>query len=126
MANNPIPKLNPKKPVFSLDLLKKMGGGNNRFVDDMLRIYIEETPKTIKKLKDALHTWDVKVLKSTAHKLRSPAAMMCVPKAVKLTEFIEINASEVEKKDEVKMASIDLINLINLVIKQVEQFLDLP
>tara|TARA_B100001173_G_scaffold311814_1_gene330337 strand:+ start:3527 stop:3904 length:378 start_codon:yes stop_codon:yes gene_type:complete len=124
MANDTKPKLNPKKPVFSLDLLKEMGGGNNRFVDDMLRVYIEETPKTIKKLNDALLIWDVIVLKSMAHKLRSPSAMMGVTKAVKLTEFIEMNASEVKKKDEVKMASIDLINLINLVIKQVKEFLD--
>ena len=124
MANDIKPKLNPKKPVFSLDLLKEMGGGNNRFVDDMLRVYIEETPKTIKKLNDALLIWDVIVLKSMAHKLRSPSAMMGVTKAVKLTEFIEMNASEVKKKDEVKMVSIDLINLINLVIKQVKEFLD--
>ncbi|MAW64965.1 MAG: hypothetical protein CMD18_02085 [Flavobacteriales bacterium] len=124
MANDTKPKLNPKKPVFSLDLLKEMGGGNNRFVDDMLRVYIEETPKTIKKLNDALLIWDVIVLKSMAHKLRSPSAMMGVTKAVKLTEFIEMNASELKKKDEVKMASIDLINLINLVIKQVKEFLD--
>ena len=124
MANDTKPKLNPKKPVFSLDLLKEMGGGNNRFVDDMLRVYIEETPKTIKKLNDALLIWDVIVLKSMAHKLRSPSAMMGVTKAVKLTEFIEMNASEVKKKDEVKMVSIDLINLINLVIKQVKEFLD--
>ena len=124
MANDIKPKLNPKKPVFSLDLLKEMGGGNNRFVDDMLRVYIEETPKTIKKLNDALLIWDVIVLKSMAHKLRSPSAIMGVTKAVKLTEFIEMNASEVKKKDEVKMVSIDLINLINLVIKQVKEFLD--
>ena len=98
MANDTKPKLNPKKPVFSLDLLKEMGGGNNRFVDDMLRVYIEETPKTIKKLNDALLIWDVIVLKSMAHKLRSPSAMMGVTKAVKLTEFIEMNALEVKKK----------------------------
>jgi HPt (histidine-containing phosphotransfer) domain-containing protein len=125
MANNTKSKFNEDKQVFSLDLLREMGVDNNSFVDDMLRIYIQESPKTIQKLNDALLTWDVTLLKSSAHKLRSPAAMMGVLEAVQLTEFIEMNASEVEKKDEVKLAGEDLINLINLVIKQVKEFLDL-
>ena len=125
MANKTKPKLNQEKQVFSLDLLKEMGGDNNHFVDDMLRVYIKESPKTIQKLNDALLDWDVKGLKSSAHKLRSPSAMMGVLQAVELTEFIEVNASDKEKKEKVRMAVIDLINLINLVIKQVNQFLDL-
>ena len=91
----------------------------------MLRVYIEETPKTIKKLNDALLAWDVIALKSSAHKLRSPSAMLDVQKAVELTEFIEMNASDLERKDEVKIACVDLINLINLVLKEVEYLVDL-
>jgi HPt (histidine-containing phosphotransfer) domain-containing protein len=125
MSNKSKTKLNKEKQVFSLDLLKEMGGDNNRFIDDMLRVYIQESPKTIQKLNNALITWDITGLKNSAHKLRSPSAMMGVSKAVKLTEFIELNASVVEKKDEVKIAIVDLINLINLVVKQVEEFLDL-
>ena len=123
MANKTKSKLNQEKQIFSLELLKEMGGDNNRFIDDMLRIYLQESPKTIQKLNDALILWDTKVLKSSAHKLRSPSAMLGVAQAVKLTEFIEINASDKEKKEQVRIATVDLITLINLVIKQVEKFI---
>ena len=97
MANKTKSKRNQEKQIFSLELLKEMGGDNNRFVDDMLRVYLQESPKTVQKLNDALIIWDIKVLKSSAHKLRSPSAMMGVLQAVKLTEYIEINASDKEK-----------------------------
>jgi HPt (histidine-containing phosphotransfer) domain-containing protein len=125
MANKTKPKLNEDKQVFSLDLLREMGGDNNSFVDDMLRVYVQESPKTIQKLNDALLAWDIALLKSSAHKLRSPSAMMGVSKAVQLSEFIEMHALEVDKIDEVKIASVELIKLIKLVLKQVNAFLDL-
>jgi HPt (histidine-containing phosphotransfer) domain-containing protein len=111
--------------LFSLDLLKDMGGSNKDFIQDMLRVYIQESPKTINKLNNALLIWDTKSIKSSVHKLRSPAAMMQVSSAVKLTEFIELNISQEEQKEVVKIAIVDLISIINSVIKQAEQFLEL-
>ena len=107
-----------KEQVFSLDLLKEMGGNNQAFINDMLRIYIEESPKTLKKLNEAHNHWNIEGIKSAAHKLRSPSAMMGVSKAVELTEFIEVNVSKSEKQDEVKSAIISLIKLIQLAIEQ--------
>ena len=113
-------KSNEKKEehVFSLDLLKEMGGNNQAFVNDMIRIYIEESPKTLQKLSEAHNDWNIDGIKSAAHKLRSPSAMMGVSKAVELTEFIEVNVSKSEKQDEVKSAIVRLIDLIQLVIEQ--------
>tara|TARA_B100000674_G_C37851700_1_gene920323 strand:- start:211 stop:585 length:375 start_codon:yes stop_codon:yes gene_type:complete len=115
---------NHEERVFSLDLLKEMGGDNNDFINDILHVYIKESPKTIQKLKNALSIWDIKAIKSLAHKLRSPSAMLCVFKAVELTEFIEFNASKIEKREEVEIATVDLITLINIVVTQVKYFLD--
>tara|TARA_Y100000589_G_scaffold270645_1_gene262986 strand:+ start:999 stop:1373 length:375 start_codon:yes stop_codon:yes gene_type:complete len=115
---------NHEERVFSLDLLKEMGGDNNDFINDILHVYIKESPKTIQKLKNALSIWDIKAIKSLAHKLRSPSAMLCVFKAVELTEFIEFNASKIEKREEVEIATVDLITLINIVVTQVKDFLD--
>ena len=109
---------NKEEQVFSLDLLKEMGGNNQAFINDMIRIYIEESPKTLKKLNEAHNNWDIEGIKSAAHKLRSPSAMMGVSKAVELTEFIEVNVSKSEKQDEVKSAIVRLIKLIQLVIEQ--------
>jgi len=113
-------KSNEKKEeqVFSLDLLKEMGGNNQEFINDMIRIYIKESPKTLQKLIEAHSDWNIDGIKSAAHKLRSPSAMMGVSKAVELTEFIEVNVSKSEKQDEVKLAIVRLIDLIQHVIKQ--------
>ena len=107
-----------KEQVFSLDLLKEIGGNNQAFINDMIRIYIEESPKTLKKLNEAHNNWNIEGIKSAAHKLRSPSAMMGVSKAVELTEFIEVNVSNSEKQHEVKSAIVSLIKLIQLVIEQ--------
>tara|TARA_Y100000589_G_scaffold142855_1_gene136337 strand:+ start:912 stop:1289 length:378 start_codon:yes stop_codon:yes gene_type:complete len=116
---------NRENRVFTLDLLKEVGGDNDNFINDMLHVYIEESPKTIQKLKNAIVIWDIRSIKSMAHKLRSPLAMLNVLKAVELTEFIEFNASKIEKRREVEIAAEDLITLINIVINQVKEFLDL-
>ena len=114
---------NKREQVFSLDLLKEMGGNNQAFINDMIRIYVEESPKTLKKLNEAHNTWNIEGIKSAAHKLRSPSAMMGVSKAVELTEFIEVNVSKSEKQDEVKSAIVSLIKLIQLVIEQAKAIL---
>ena len=114
-------QVNQDEKIFSLDLLKEMGGDNINFINDMIRIYIEESPKTINKLKIALDSWDVKEIKSAAHKLRSPSAMMRVSKAVELTEFIELNVFKNHRKNEVKSAILKLIELIKLVVEQAKE-----
>ena len=69
-------------------------------------------------MSEAHNDWNIDGIKSAAHKLRSPSAMMGVSKAVELTEFIEVNVSKSEKQDEVKSAIVRLIKLIQLVIEQ--------
>lgn len=107
--------------LFCLDLLKDMGGDNSDFTKEMVEIYVTQSPLTLKRLLKALDAWETAEIKAAAHKLRSPAALMGISKAVELTEFIEVNVFDNGKRDQVKLAVERLNELINKVISQVKE-----
>ena len=98
-----------------------MGGDNSDFTKEMVEIYVTQSPLTLKRLLKAIDAWETAEIKAAAHKLRSPAALMGISKAVELTEFIEVNIFDNGKRDQVKLAVERLNELINKVISQVKE-----
>ena len=84
----------------------------------MLSIYIEETPITLERITKAQKNKDPKELKAAVHKFRSPAGLLSMVEAVKLAEFVELNAFDETKEDEIKIA---VDKLLDLAKKSVEQ-----
>jgi signal transduction histidine kinase/HPt (histidine-containing phosphotransfer) domain-containing protein len=109
-----------EEPLFSLDLLKEMGGDNQVFIEEMVKIYSTQSPITLEKLSEAVESWEIEGIKNAAHKLRSPSALMGISEAVELAEFIEMHASNEEKLEAVKGAAEKLNMLINKVVLEIK------
>ncbi|MEM9888091.1 MAG: response regulator [Bacteroidota bacterium] len=56
--------------LYDLSKLKEMSRGNKKFIQKMLRLFIELTPKSIENLSNALKANDLVSIKKIAHKLK--------------------------------------------------------
>jgi len=79
------------KRITNLDYLTDLSKGNTLFVDEMIEIFIAESPDEIIVLEKAIHEKDFKLIKSCAHKMISTIPF------VGLDKIIETEVSEIEK-----------------------------
>src|SRR5687768_15728076 len=68
--------------VTNLEYLLKLSKGNNDFVRDMIRIFLEENPSEISTLEKAVEQRDFKLINAAAHKLRSTVPFVGIDKMI--------------------------------------------
>lgn len=59
-----------KRPLYSLKILQEMSRGDQMFVENMLKLFINNTPKSIELMEAAIESKDVEQIKKLAHKLK--------------------------------------------------------
>src|SRR5687768_5661347 len=82
--------------VTDLDYLLKLAKGNQQFVKDMIRIFLEENPAEIGTLETAIRERDFRLINAAAHKLRSTVPFVGIDKIIS-GEISEIEALAKEK-----------------------------
>ena len=68
--------------VTNLDYLLKLSKGNEQFVKDMIRIFLEENPLEIGALEKAVNDRNFQQIGATAHKLRSTVPFVGIDKVI--------------------------------------------
>ncbi len=68
--------------VTNLDYLIKLSKGNEQFVKEMIRIFLEENPGEITTLENAIREEDYALINSAAHKLRSTVPFVGIDKEI--------------------------------------------
>lgn len=68
--------------VTNLDYLVKLSKGNEQFVREMIRIFLDENPAEISTLEKAIHEKDFSLINSAAHKLRSTVPFVGIDKII--------------------------------------------
>ena len=76
--------------VTNLDYLNELSKGNSQFVQEMIRIFLEENPSEIALLEKGIKEKDFEIIKASAHKLRSTIPF------VGIDRLIEDEISEME------------------------------
>lgn len=77
------------KSLVNLSYLRDMSDGNEDFIKEMLRIFKEDSPILIEKMRLFYKNEDWAALSRMAHKYRSPAVMMGMNDIAKIAERIE-------------------------------------
>ncbi len=62
--------------LIDLSYLKQLASGNNKFINEMITVFIEQTPLEIGNLEKHLNAQDWKSLRATAHKMKSSYSFM--------------------------------------------------
>jgi len=68
--------------VTNLDYLVKLSKGNEQFVKEMIRIFLEENPGEITTLENAIRDHDYSLINSAAHKLRSTVPFVGIDRVI--------------------------------------------
>lgn len=76
--------------IIDFNYLDEMSGGNTDFIKEIILIFKNEVPETIKKLNEFIETQNYIELAKAIHKYKSPAAMIGVKDLVNLLVEIEI------------------------------------
>ena len=136
LLNRPLTKLNRKASskmngmktkttgnndkLYDLTKLENMAGGKSGFIDRILNIFREETPKSLAQLKTGLEEKDYDRIRAAAHKMKPSIGMMGI-------ETIEKTIAQIEELSENQTHLHELPELIrktdevcNIVLKQLE------
>lgn len=99
--------------LYSLELLREFSRGKEDFVDKMVQVFKEETPKSIQLLKEHYSKYEYKKVSDVAHKMRTSIDMLEIKTIHDDIRLIEEFAKEQKNLDQ-------LPNLINRVIATCE------
>lgn len=94
MINSNIHQQTQQIPMYTIEeymqQLTTHYSGDKILADSLIKIYLEETPKRIISLKDALKTKDITIVNREAHSIKSSSENLRIPSITKLALDIEI------------------------------------
>ena len=78
------------QPICDLEYLRRMSGGDERFIKEMLRLFLKQVPLELEKLKAAAENEDMVTAKQIAHKLKSSVSMVGAESVLSLLKKFEV------------------------------------
>jgi len=89
--------------ITNLDFLRQLTKNNPDMINEMIRVYLEETPQLLGKMKDALESKDWQVLRAAAHSIFPSFATVGIDNSVgNKAKEIQIFAEKKEHPEKVK------------------------
>ncbi|BCL34071.1 response regulator [Nostoc sp. MS1] len=114
-ASQPQPLASVPQTASAIDesilqqLRDMMGDDGDRMIAELIELYLEDTPKMIETMQDAIAKADITQLKKTAHALRSPTVSIGAVNLGKLCETLE-DIAATQSIDEVSTVVNELNN----------------
>jgi HPt (histidine-containing phosphotransfer) domain-containing protein len=109
------------KPIFNLDTIIDICGGDKKFISEMIDLFILQSEPQLDEFDLVLGQNDIEKLKKIAHKYKSSALLFDIPSLVELLAMIE-NTGLVElNKKEKKIILKKLRSISELVCLQLKE-----
>lgn len=113
--------MSKEKKYTDLTYLKEISNGSNEFIDQMIQLYMEQTPDIIKKMESYLTAGDLKAVRATAHKMKPSVGFMGISAlkdvVLKIEEYAQ-NGMDIERISELIQR---VKKVSDLAIKELEQ-----
>lgn len=110
--------------LYSLDFVNEMAGGNHEFVNQLLSLFIETVPESIRLINEYYENNDLNALGMEAHKLKSTINTVQIPsfsEKIKEMEYIGKTGENIQDLPEL-MAEFNKI--LPIAVEQVKQHLE--
>ena len=111
--------------IFDLTELKRISSGDESFVDEMLRVFVENTTEGLGKMKESAVKGDWDKVGLYAHRLAAPCRHLGMKKIVKTLKEIENNTLNKNKLDTISQAieqlDADLKGALKLIEKEMSR-----
>lgn len=106
-------------PLYDLSNLYDVSMGDKDFVKEMIKSFMNNTPKELAHLDDLIDKGELLLARKQAHKLKSSLGLMGMIEAGKMAEAME-HAEDADAKELTRMAS-ELKDLCNKALKALEK-----
>ena len=108
---------------IDLTYLKKLSNGSNEFINEMISVFMDQTPKEISNLEKYLDSKEWKSLRATAHKMKPSFSFMGIKELeseIKLIEEYAANETNLDLLPEMisKMKNICIESIKELEIEK--------
>ncbi|MES2285098.1 MAG: Hpt domain-containing protein [Bacteroidota bacterium] len=105
---------------IDLTYLKQLSNGSNEFINEMISVFMEQTPIEISNLEKYLEAKDWKSLRAIAHKMKPSFSFMGMKELDSLIKSIEENAANETNLDLLPGMIIKLKNTCYEAMKELE------
>src|SRR5688572_8766742 len=82
------PQMAARYPV-DLDMLREELGGDDELVRNLCQLFNEDTPRLMRDIEGALATGDLKLVHSTAHRLKGSIGVFHAPQIYEVAQQLE-------------------------------------
>jgi HPt (histidine-containing phosphotransfer) domain-containing protein len=93
---------NPEDELVDVDGLMARVQGDSKLLADIIRLFIEESPKILKEMREALTSSDMSALSRAAHRMKGSAGNLsskaCYDAALRLESVAKINNLDSSKE----------------------------
>lgn len=105
---------------IDLTYLKQLSNGSNEFINEMITVFMEQTPIEIGNLEKYLEAKDWKSLRAIAHKMKPSFSFMGMKELDSLIKLIEEYAANETNLDQLPEMISRIKNSCNEAIKELE------
>ena len=109
--------------LYNLDFVNEMAGGNQDFVDQLLSLFVETVPDSIRLINEHYENNDLSALGGEAHKLKSTINTVQIPsfsEKIKEMEYIGKTGENIQKLPELMK---EFNEIIPAAVEQVKEHL---
>jgi PAS domain S-box-containing protein len=109
--------INVDNQLYDLTKLEKATGGDQAFMDHMIQVFLEDTPKDVEAMGSALNATDYEKVSDIAHQIKPSIRHMCIDQLLEAARSVELW----EDKDEVMIEKTQqFMTNISLAITQIQ------
>ncbi len=101
--------------LYDLTLLEKVASGNKDFIGKMIEIFLEETPRDMQELKDAVASKNYEQIRSVVHRIKPSLSHVAKESMIKIVN--EIGRDGITNNELVRLAN-DLIENSVILLRQ--------
>ena len=100
----------PEGKLYDLGMLEQMANGNQDFIKNMVKTFLEQTPEAVEEITVHFGTKDWESLRGVAHKIKPSMEIMGIVELKEDIKLIELNAKNQENLEQMP----DLIEKLNV------------
>jgi len=113
-----------QRPLYNLSKLEKIAKGNQPFIDKMIQLFIDQTPKSVTELKAAYKIGDYSKVKAIAHRIKPSIDTLSIDVLKHEIRAIEKNAELLKASEQTEKLISKLDTVINEVTHSLKQLLN--
>jgi len=125
MNGNVIMSESSESRVVNLDYLKQHTKGNPQMIREMIKIYLDETPRLITTMKESIDNMDWETLAEAAHSIIPTFSIMGIHKEYEdMAKQIKEYAAKKEQAAQINQLFVKVEDICNNAVKELETELD--